>query len=127
MNLIPLSRAAGTPPSASTAPSSERPVIFVSEVGHARDTRNGGEHEIRGAGSGSVFTFECDVLAGGVEASALHLGDFVYTVLQATGTDSVDMVDHTRGGRVARYYADNLDGVTRLHDLFSPDAVDFAA
>lgn len=47
---------------------------------------------------------------GQVQRSAEQTGEFVEEVLRATGADKVDLVGHSQGGIIARYYAQNLGG-----------------
>ncbi len=58
-----------------------------------------------------------------VRTSAEHLGMFVDEVLARTGADKVDIVAHSMGGVVARYYLERLGGserVGRLVTIASP-------
>ena len=60
-------------------------------------------HRLRKAGLGPVYGFEYWTL-GRVAAGARQLGWFVDEVRAATGTDKVDLIGHSMGGIVARYY-----------------------
>ncbi len=54
---------------------------------------------------------------GDIAASAAQLGAFVDSVLNATGASAVDMVGHSQGGLMPRYYIQNLDGASKVHHL----------
>jgi pimeloyl-ACP methyl ester carboxylesterase len=60
---------------------------------------------------------------GPIPDSAQQTADFVNKVLAATGASKVDMVGHSQGGMVARYFINNLGGasvVDRMVLLSSP-------
>ncbi|HEY1551777.1 MAG TPA: alpha/beta fold hydrolase [Kofleriaceae bacterium] len=74
------------------------------------------------AGLGPIFGFEYWTL-GRVAAGARQLGWFIDRVREATGADEVDIVGHSMGGVVARYYLTFGGGdrhVNRLITLGSP-------
>ncbi|MER5834775.1 alpha/beta fold hydrolase [Streptomyces sp. NPDC002130] len=54
---------------------------------------------------------------GPVEKSAGELKDFVNKVLAATGADKTDVVGHSQGGMMPRYYLKFLGGAARVHAL----------
>jgi triacylglycerol esterase/lipase EstA (alpha/beta hydrolase family) len=59
---------------------------------------------------------------GDIAASAGQLASFVNTVLAATGAAKVDLVGHSQGGMMPRYYIDFLGGVGKVNDFvaFAP-------
>lgn len=76
------------------------------------------------AGIGPVFGFEYWTL-GRTAAAAKQLGWFVNQVCAGTGATSVDLIGHSMGGVVARYYVSLAGGdgvVNRLITLGSPHA-----
>jgi pimeloyl-ACP methyl ester carboxylesterase len=76
------------------------------------------------AGLGPIFGFEYWTL-GRTAAAARQLGWFVDQVRDATGADEVDLVGHSMGGVVARYYVTLAGGdpyVKNLITLGSPHA-----
>ena len=58
-----------------------------------------------------------DAALGDVRTSADRLKDFVADVLRRTGRSKVDIVCHSEGGLVARYYIQNLGGAQYVDDL----------
>ena len=68
------------------------------------------------AGLGPIFGFEYWTL-GRVAAGARQLGWFVDQVRSATGAEDVDLVGHSMGGVVARYYVAFGGGDAHVHHL----------
>ena len=56
------------------------------------------------AGYGPVYGFEYWTL-GKIPSAATRLGEYIDEVCQATGAEQVDLVGHSMGGLVSRYYA----------------------
>ena len=54
---------------------------------------------------------------GEIAASAHQLRSFVNTVLAATGATKVDLVGHSQGGMMPRYYINNLGGASKVAKL----------
>ncbi|WP_346777422.1 alpha/beta fold hydrolase [Streptomyces sp. HNM0575] len=54
---------------------------------------------------------------GSVEDSAAQLDEFVDKVLEATGTGKVDIVGHSQGGMLPRYYMKFLGGQDKVNAL----------
>jgi triacylglycerol esterase/lipase EstA (alpha/beta hydrolase family) len=54
---------------------------------------------------------------GDIAASAGQLASFVSQVLSATGADKVELVGHSQGGMMPRYYINNLGGSSAVDKL----------
>lgn len=54
---------------------------------------------------------------GDIAASAAQLSSFVAGVLAATGASKVDLVGHSQGGMMPRYYIDFLGGAAKVDKL----------
>lgn len=52
---------------------------------------------------------------GDIPTSAAQLESFVNLVLSATGAKQVDIVGHSQGGMMPRYYMDFLGGASKVH------------
>ncbi|HET7121777.1 MAG TPA: alpha/beta fold hydrolase [Solirubrobacterales bacterium] len=65
------------------------------------------------SGSGAIGVYG----VGDIPASAQELSTFVDQVLAATGAPEVDLVGHSQGGMMPRYYLKNLGGAAKVHTL----------
>ena len=64
-------------------------------------------------GSGAIGVYGID----DIPTSAGELNAFVDKVLAATGAPEVDLVGHSQGGMMPRYYLKNLGGAAEVHTL----------
>lgn len=99
-----------------------RPVILAHGYAMGRSCFWPMAARLAASGVGPTVGFEYWTL-GGVAEGARRLGRLVERVLESTGADAVDIVGHSMGGVVSRYYT-NLeaggDRVRRLITLGSP-------
>jgi triacylglycerol lipase len=58
-----------------------------------------------------------DRASGPIEQSAQELAVFVDKVLAATGAPKVELLAHSQGGLMSRYYVRNLGGTEKVDDL----------
>ncbi len=70
------------------------------------------------AGLGPVFGFEYWSL-GKTSSAARRLGAYVESVLEATGAEQVDLIGHSMGGMVSRYYVALGGGAERVRTLIT--------
>lgn len=65
------------------------------------------------AGAGALGIYA----TGDIRKSAEQLSSFVNEVLSATNASQVDIVGHSQGGMMPRYYLKNLGGAAKVHTL----------
>jgi len=120
--LVSATRVAGFMPLPGKRVRGPRPVIVLH--GYAMNRANFVmlASRLAAAGLGPIYGFEYWTL-GRTAAGARQLGWFVDEVRAATGADEVDLVGHSMGGVVGRYYVTLAGGdrvVNRLVTLGSP-------
>jgi len=99
-----------------------RPVIVLHGYAMNRANYLPLAYRMSRAGLGPIFGFEYWTL-GRIAAGARQLGWFIDEVRAATGSDQVDVIGHSMGGVVARYYVTFAGGdgvVKNLVTLGSP-------
>jgi triacylglycerol esterase/lipase EstA (alpha/beta hydrolase family) len=101
-----------------------RPIILLHGYAMNRANFLPLAYRLAGAGLGPIFGFEYWTL-GRIVAASRQLGWFVDEVRAQTGASEVDLVGHSMGGVVARYYVTLAGGdaaVKNLVTLGSPHA-----
>jgi predicted alpha/beta hydrolase family esterase len=95
-----------------------RPVIVVHGFAMNRANFVPLARRLAAANVGPVIGFEYWSL-GKVADAARQLAAFVAKVCQQTGATSVDIIGHSMGGVVARYYISMLGGDAKVHHLIT--------
>ena len=86
------------------------PIILVHGYIHNRSAFLALSRQLKRAGFRYVDGFNYNALTDGIPEAAARLGAEVERVLQATGAARVQIVGHSMGGMVARYYVQQLGG-----------------
>lgn len=110
----------GTASAAVTEAAPQEPVVFVhGYTGSASNWTNAeGVFEEVGYGADQLHAFEYD-WAQSNKTSAEELSAFVDDVLNETGAQKVDIVNHSMGGLVSGWYAKKLGGLEKIDDWAS--------
>jgi triacylglycerol lipase len=100
-----------------TAASAREPVVLVH--GTFGDSSNWGyiRPQLEAAGYQTFAINYGNRGTGDIATSARQLRDFVDHVLAVTGASKVDIVGHSQGGMMPRYYIKNLGGASKVDDL----------
>ncbi|GAC1377046.1 MAG: alpha/beta fold hydrolase [Aquirhabdus sp.] len=67
----------------------------------------------------NAYTYNQVYGLGPIENSAVELSNFVNKVLTSTGAAKVDMIGHSQGGMMPRYYIKNLGGALKVNTLIA--------
>jgi triacylglycerol lipase len=70
-------------------------------------------------GFGRVWTMNYRVWTSDVRAAARQLAESVEEICRQTGYDRINIVGHSMGGLIARYYVQRLGGSPRVHTLIT--------
>lgn len=95
-----------------------RPIILLHGYAMNRANFLPLARRLAAAGLGPVLGFEYWTL-GKVSTAARRLAAFVDEVRTATGADKVDLIGHSMGGLVGRYYVALGGGGDRVHNLIT--------
>lgn len=115
---ISAARPAGFLPLPGARAKGPRPVILLHGYAMNRANFLPLACRMRRAGLGPIFGFEYWSL-GRTAAAARQLGWFVDEVREATGSDEVDLVGHSMGGVVGRYYVTLAGGDRAVRHLIT--------
>ncbi|WP_051353201.1 esterase/lipase family protein [Thalassobacillus devorans] len=120
----------GAPPPGANDPACEpsedkpKPIILVPGT-FERSAQNWAELSPMLAGKGNCvyalnygFT-HAGASTGPIEESAQELKDFIDNVLQLTEAEQVDIIGHSQGGMMPRYYIKNLGGAKHVDNLIA--------
>ncbi|UIJ60410.1 alpha/beta fold hydrolase [Amycolatopsis acidiphila] len=69
---------------------------------------------LEACGAGPVVSFSYSPLVGKVQTAAARLADQIEQLCVISGEQQVDLVGHSLGGLIARYYVQRLGGHTRV-------------
>ncbi|MBI2059265.1 MAG: alpha/beta fold hydrolase [Nitrospirae bacterium] len=94
-----------------------RPVILVHGFGHNRSAFYPLIGRLRASGWKNIFTLNLLPVFGGVHGRAVRLKHFAEKVMRRTRTTSFDLIGHSLGGIVSRYYVTKLGGKKHVHAL----------
>jgi triacylglycerol lipase len=86
------------------------PVVFAHGYVHNRSAFLMATRSLRRAGFQNIHSFNYNPLRCGIPVLAQRLGEEVEQLLRDTGADRVQLVGHSLGGIVARYYTQLLGG-----------------
>jgi triacylglycerol esterase/lipase EstA (alpha/beta hydrolase family) len=101
------------------------PVVLVHGTFENGDDNWGGASPLLADNGYCVYTFDYGGPSssspiqgiGKIEDAAAQLSSFVDTVLARTGASKVDLVGHSQGGMMPRYYIKNLGGAAKVDKL----------
>jgi hypothetical protein len=95
-----------------------RPIILVHGYAMSRACFMPLARRLARAGLGPVLGFEYWTL-GKVSSGARELGSYVEQVCRELGCDQVDVIGHSMGGLVGRYYVTLAGGAPRVRNLMT--------
>jgi triacylglycerol lipase len=115
-----LTLTAGSFAVATSAYAATEPVVFVHGFGGSGSNFDSLEAHLRANGwtSGQLFEFNYNTSQSN-RTSASQLRTFVNNVRSQTGASEVDLVNHSMGGLVTRWYVQMLGGNETLDDVVS--------
>ncbi|MCD6287846.1 MAG: alpha/beta fold hydrolase, partial [Candidatus Hydrogenedentes bacterium] len=94
--------------------SAKTPILLVPGFGAFAPCMGSLGHMLRSRGSGPVFEFQPGVMFAPIEEFANRLSARIDSILKSTGADRIDLVGHSMGGLVARYYIEQLGGDSKV-------------
>ncbi len=90
----------------------DTPVILCHGYNHNRSAFILLRHRLKSAGWGNIVTPNFRPASASIPDFAAQLSDRVKQVMTQTGCEKVDLIGHSMGGLVARYYIEKLGGST---------------
>lgn len=93
------------------------PIILIHGVVDNRSMFTLLRRGLRRRGFGRIITLNYSPLTDDVRVVADRLHALVEALVEQTGYERVHVIGHSMGGLVARYYAQRMDGDTRVHTL----------
>lgn len=104
-------------PAGGPRPESSEPIVLVPGLADNFAVFTGLRRALEGCGAGPVVSFGYSPLLGDVRSAATDLADHVERLCEVTGAPRVNLVGHSLGGLIARYYVQRLGGHTRVHSV----------
>jgi pimeloyl-ACP methyl ester carboxylesterase len=98
----------------SSRASDEVPVVLVHGCFHNRSAFSALERSLRAAGFGRVYAMNYTATLESIPSLARRLDSFVERVARACGSERVDIVAHSLGGLIARWYVQERGGARRV-------------
>jgi triacylglycerol lipase len=95
----------------------ETPILLVHGIidNHAIFTVM--ERALRRHGFQTLSAFDYGLLTRDIPRAAVRLGDAIEKLCAATGYERIQVIGHSLGGLIARYYVQRLAGDRRVHTL----------
>ncbi len=90
------------------------PVLLVPGYGRFAGCWGPMKRMLRRRGAGPVFELAPGIVFAPIEEFARRLAARVDAILQATGATQIDLVGHSMGGLVVRYYIEKLGGAQKV-------------
>jgi len=90
------------------------PVLLVPGYGRFGPCWGAMKRMLRRRGAGPLFEMAPGIVFAPIEEFAGRLGERVDAILQSTGAEQIDLVAHSMGGLVARYYVEQLGGAGKV-------------
>lgn len=97
----------------------ERPVLLVHGYFMSRACFIFLYFRMRQAGRRAIFTINLRPRTAPIEELAQQLSEKVDEVLVLTRAEKIDIIGHSMGGIVARYYIEQLNGAKKVHRLIT--------
>ena len=70
---------------------------------------------LRGLGASHIYTIDPKPMTADIRDLAQQLAEKVDDILGATGVPRINLVGHSMGGLIARYYIERLDGASKVN------------
>lgn len=103
------------PPQPAAAP--QRPLVVLPGLADNTSIFADLKRALDECGAGPVVSFSYSSLVGDVRTAAARLAEQIEQLCAVAGTPTVDIVGHSLGGIIARYYVQRLGGHTRVETL----------
>jgi len=96
------------------AGAANRPLVVLPGLADNISIFTGLKRALEQCGAGPVVSFGYSPLVGDVRTAAARLAEQIEQLCTVTGASTVDIVGHSLGGLIARYYVQRLGGHARV-------------